>query len=81
VRSFLSSTGLPSATTARQSPQVSLSPALMASWSAAFLNVSGAMPKFIRLAAWMRSNDLASTALTPRYIGHMAACSRLEPWP
>ena len=40
-----------------------------------FLNDSETMPKFTRLAAWMRSTDLAMIALTPRYIGHSAACS------
>src|SRR4030067_1388839 len=46
-----------------------------------FLKDSEIMPKFTRLAAWMRSTDLAMIALTPRYIGQSAACSVELPGP
>ena len=49
--------------------------------SAGFSNVRGTIPKLTRLAAWILSNDFASTAFTPRYIGQRAACSREEPCP
>ena len=39
------------------------------------------MPKLIRLAEWIRSNDLVMTARTPRWLGQIAACSREEPCP
>ena len=41
--------------------------------------VSGTTPKFTRLSWWMRAKDLVRMALTPRYIGHIAACSRELP--
>src|SRR5579884_3989395 len=54
---------------------------LTRSWSAGSANVIGTMPQLIRLARWMRANALAITPTTPRYIGAIAACSRLLPWP
>ena len=41
----------------------------------------GRIPKLIRLERWIRAYDLARMALIPRYMGAMAACPRLEPWP
>ena len=42
---------------------------------------SGVMPQLMRFARWMRANDLAMTARTPRCIGPVAAASREDPWP
>ena len=39
------------------------------------------IPKFMRFAVWILSNDLAITAFVPINIGQRAACSLDEPWP
>ena len=41
----------------------------------------GITPWFTRFPLWILAMLFAITALTPRYIGLMAACSREDPWP
>ena len=49
--------------------------------SSLFWKVSARTPCFLRLDSWMRANDRAIMARTPRCRGSMAACSREEPSP
>ena len=57
------------------------SPSFSDAQSAGSAKTSGTMPKFTRLALWIRANPFTSFTRTPRKRGAMAACSRLEPCP
>ena len=69
----------PAASAARSPGRRRRSSRSMPAKAARSSKTSGTTPQLIRFVRWIRANDFAITARTPRYMGPIAAASRDEP--